>query len=330
MGVNLGSRMLLTSRTREKSSMNTISYEAFLPHHTASKHRVMAITHDVGQHTQLHAIATVSDALTARQLADALNSRLLDRRNHSARVDAALTGLSDSVRAAVTQLPIDPKHAHTGRTPLAAHIYTDPIDGILLFPTKACEPGQCQACTDCANDCRDCENCLPPGLTPRTAYALTVAGSILADTCYDAVDDGTRVPSAERIQLLPLPMALRAQDDEFIRRIARCFDDLTQDIEDGLTPQPCDLAEQLALQLMLDDAELLHADQEDFLAESTQELPVSRHDYDFATLYSVLFEDDDHAGLIGLSEPELPGALDFLFEPFIEDEVRDPERGFRR
>lgn len=318
--------------------MSTLTYEAFLPHHTASKHRVMAISHDVGQHTQLHAIATVSDALTARQLADALNSRLLDRRNHSARLDAALTGLPDSVRAAVTQLPIDPKHAHTGRTPLAAHIYTDPIDGILLFPTTACGPGQCQYCTDCADDCRDCENCaeypcencLPPDLTPRTAYALTVAGSILADTCFDAVDEDTRMPPAERIQLLPLPKALRAQDDEFIRRMARCFDDLTQDLEDGLAPQPRDLAEQLALQLMLDDTELLHEDQDDFLAEATQELPVSRHDYDFATLYSVLFDDDDHAGLVGLSGPVLPGALDFLFEPFIEGEVRDPDRGFRR
>ena len=159
--------------------MNTRTYEAFLPHHTASKHRVMAITRDIGQHTQLEAIATVGDALTARGLADALNSRLLDRRNHTARLDTALTGLPDSVRAAVTQLPIDPKHAYIGRTALAAHIYTNPIDGLLLFPTTTCTPGQCPTCTDCANDCRDCKNCadylcdhcLPPDLTPRSAYA---------------------------------------------------------------------------------------------------------------------------------------------------------------
>ena len=314
--------------------MNTRTYEAFLPHHTASKHRVMAITRDIGQHTQLEAIATVGDALTARGLADALNSRLLDRRNHTARLDTALTGLPDSVRAAVTQLPIDPKHAYIGRTALAAHIYTNPIDGLLLFPTTTCTPGQCPTCTDCANDCRDCKNCadylcdhcLPPDLTPRSAYALTMAGSLLADTCFDA----TRMTPTERRQLLPLPMALRAQDDEFLRYMARCFDDLTQDLEDGLPPQLHDLAEQLALHLMIDDAELLHTDQADLLEESTHDLPSSRHDYDFATLYDVLFEDHDHTGILEHSKPKPPGQLDFLFEPFRHDQVRDPARGFRR
>ena len=68
-------------------------------------------------------------------------------------------------------------------------------------------------------------------------------------------------------------MALRAQDDTFIRRMARCFDDLTQDLEDDLLPQPRNLAEQLALHLMFEDTELLHTDQADFLEESTHDLP---------------------------------------------------------
>jgi hypothetical protein len=112
--------------------------------------------------------------------------------------------------------------------------------------------------------------------------------------------------------------------------MARCFDDLTQDLEDGLPPQPRNLAEQLALHLMLEDTELLHTDQADFLEESTQDLPQSRHDYDFNTLYSTLFEDDDHAGLIGHSKPEPQGKLEYLFDPFYENEDRDPNRGFRR
>jgi hypothetical protein len=316
--------------------MSTLTYEAFLPHHTASKHRVMAITRAIGQHTQLEAIATVGDALTARWLADALNSRLLDRPNHSERLDAALAGLPDSVRAAVTQLPIDPKHAHIGRTAIAAHIYTSPVDGLLLFPTTACTPGQCPNCTDCANDCRDCttctdrpcENCVPPDLTPRTAYALTVAGAVLADRCYDAVTGrSTRMTPAERREFLPLPKALHGQDDEFIRRMARCFDDLTADLDNGEPPQLHNLAEQLALHLMIDDADARHTDDLDTPDEL---LPTSDYDYDFAPLYDVLFEDDDHVGLLEQQRTEPRGQLDYLFDPFYNNEARDPDRGFRR
>lgn len=180
--------------------MSTLTYEAFLPHHTASKHRVMAITHDVGQHTQLHAIATVSNALTVRRLADGLNSRLLDRRNHPP------ASTSHSPTCLTASEPQSPSYRSTP----SRHIYTDPIDGILLFPTTACTPGQCPDCTDECRDCETCadyhcENCLPPDLTPRTAYALTMAGSLLADTCFDTIDDDTRMTPAERIQLLPSP-----------------------------------------------------------------------------------------------------------------------------
>ncbi|MFT7841097.1 hypothetical protein Q5530_33595 [Saccharothrix sp. BKS2] len=50
----------------------------------------------------------MSDAIAARRLADALNSRLLGRRNHTQRLDAALVGMPDNVIAAIRQPPIDP------------------------------------------------------------------------------------------------------------------------------------------------------------------------------------------------------------------------------
>jgi hypothetical protein len=315
--------------------MSTRTYEAFLPHHTASKHRVMAIVDDTGGHTHVQAIATVSDALTACRLADALNSQLLDRPNHANRLDAALTGLPDSVRAAVTQLTIDPKHAHTGRTPLATHLRTDPIDGILLFPTTRCTADQCTVCTDCTNDCHNCplcedhqcDDCVAPDLTPRTAYALTVAGSVLADQCYDAIDEDTPSTPTERREPLPLPPALHAQNDDFIRQMARCFDDLTNDLDNGEWPQPHNLAEQLALHLMIDDA--AEAQDTDDLGTPEQLLPQSRFDNDFDSLYHVLFDDTDHTGLLQPQTPHPPGQLDYLFEDFHNMEDRDPHRGYR-
>jgi hypothetical protein len=88
-----------------------IRYEAFLPQHTPSKHRVMAIASTPG-HTELSAVATVGDALTATQLADALNSRLLGRRNHAQRLNTALACLPDTAQAAIQQLPSTPSFPH--------------------------------------------------------------------------------------------------------------------------------------------------------------------------------------------------------------------------
>jgi hypothetical protein len=314
--------------------MRIRDYEAFLPHHTASKHRVMAVVHNLGTPTHLQAIATVSDALTACRLADALNSRLLGRRNHAKRLDAALTGLPDSIRAAVTQLDIEPPTTRPGRTPLAAHLRTDPIDGILLFPATRCTPGQCTNCTDCTNDCRNCDtckeflcdDCVPPDLTPRTAYSLTVAGSVLADQCYDAID-GSPSTRAERRELLPLPTSMHTQSDEFIRRMARCFDDLTHDLDNGEWPQPRNLAEQLALHLVIEYAEPREPDDVETIE---QLLPESPFDYEFDNLFDVLFEDTDHEGLLRQQPPQPPGTFDYLFDAFHDEDERDPQRGFRR
>ncbi|OKI24717.1 hypothetical protein A6A25_34495 [Saccharothrix sp. CB00851] len=312
-------------------------YEAFLPHHTASKHRVMAITRSPG-HTQLHALATVSDAITARRLADALNSRLLGRRNHTERLDAALVGMPDSVVAAIRQLPIDPVEvAQWGRPPLAHRVYGDPIDGILLFPTTACTPGKCASCQDCANDCQNCaiceeagcENCIPPDLTPRTAHLLATAGSVLADQYFDHADHiSDRNPSADELRLLPAIM--RRQPAEFVRRMARAFDDLVDDLHDGVEPRPHDMAEQIALDLIIQDAEAMHTDS-DMLNDLDQGLPDTPYDYDFDVLYDLLFEDTDHIGYLSSKHaPAAPGELEYLFERFYSLEERDPNRGFRR
>lgn len=319
-------------------SLDDPLYEAFLPHHTASKHRVMAITRHPG-HTQLHALATVADATAARRLADALNSRLLGRRNHTERLDAALAGMPDSVVAAVRQLPIDPiRVAKWGRPPLAREVYSEPIDGILLFPTTSCTPGECTLCKDCANDCQNCElceeagceDCIPPDLTPRTARLLAAAGAVLADQYFDYAEAVSRGnTSADDLQFVLSIM--RKQSAEFLRRVARAFDDLVGDLRDGTDPRPHDMVEQIALDLLISDAEAMHSDA-DMTAEFAEGLPETPYDYDFDSLYDVLFEDADHSGYLSSKhDPAAPGELEYLFERFYSlEEQRDPNRGFRR
>ncbi|CAM3341787.1 hypothetical protein KIPE111705_03640 [Kibdelosporangium persicum] len=126
-----------------------------------------AYTVGAGQ-TELHAVETVHDAL---------NPRLLARRNHTERLTSALHGLPDSIRAAIQQLPIDPERAGRGRTPMAAHIYTDPIDGLLLFPTTGCPAEGCPACTDCANGCDTCPTCTADDPLETCELCLRTAAS---------------------------------------------------------------------------------------------------------------------------------------------------------
>jgi hypothetical protein len=318
-------------------------YEAFLPHHTASKHRIMALTESLDEHDQLHAVATVSDELTARRLSDALNSWLLGRRNHADRLTAALAGLPDSVQAAIRQLPIDPDAAEIGALPLAAQLRTEPIDGILLFPTTACAPGRCGVCTDCADDCRSCsicnnedghpcEDCMPPDLTPRTALALAMAGDVLADQCFDVLPDPQDPQSGGDRDWLPLPNLLHKQTDDFMRRMARCFDDLVADLRNGLRPEPRNIAEELALHLMIERADVYHTDEPELLESYEPLIPATRHDNDFLVLIDTLLVDADHFGYLDHTDiPAAPGTLDDeLFTPFQDDHDRDPNRGYRR
>ncbi|GAA1024952.1 MULTISPECIES: hypothetical protein [Amycolatopsis] len=311
-------------------------YEAFLPHHTASKHRIMAITGFPG-HPQLLALATVPDATAARRLADALNSRLLGRRNHVERLDGALTGLPESVAAAVRQLPIEPaQDTRLGRSRLADHLPGDPVDGILMFPSTVCPSGECTACGNCVDDCQDCEiceeggcvDCVRPDLTPRTAEVLAAAGSILADQYFDHAEEVNAGGPRTFAEIMPAIMA--KQPAEFFRRMARVFDDLTNDLQDGVEPHPLDMAEQVALDLMIREAEGL-LDDPDVIESFVQGLPETRYDNEFDNLYDALFEDTDHIGLLYSDQSSAaPGELEFLFEPFYDGEERDPNRGFRR
>ncbi|MER6914892.1 hypothetical protein ABT354_24720 [Streptomyces sp. NPDC000594] len=181
---------------------------------------------------------------------------------------------------------------------------------------------------------------------PRTMRVLQAAFSILADEAYDAaVEAGdTRVNLRDNYVpvLSELPVVTWGQDRQWRRRMARCFDDLADDIEKGNWPEPTCTGEEMAMHLVMPRAADLVSDDPELVAEWTKGLPETSEDYDFDICYDFL-QDTDVLFLFepwsqGIENPDNPThqilgiaglEADEWFEPF-GPESRDPARGFRR
>ncbi len=280
-------------------SSTSRSYLAFVPQHTADKHGVLAVV-ERGDGPEAETLVALPDAPSATVLASALNGVLLHQVTAERRLEAVLDGAPDSVRKAISTLL--PSLAAATEEPAALRVVRQlPMagdGGFLLFPTTNC-PGRCEFCGTCRDDCVDCpecedggcEICLPVTLTPRTAAVLGHALSILADEAYDYVyrtrmwRDGAPGPLGAVI-----PCAAD-QDEWFLRRYARAFDDLNSDLQVGRYPTPTCTAEEIALDLAIQDAERLYHDEDELAAALESELPASRSDYSWNTLQDVLFQD---------------------------------------
>jgi hypothetical protein len=124
---------------------------------------------------------------------------------------------------------------------------------------------------------------------------------------------------------------LRWQSGDFYRKFARAFEDIARDIEDGQEPDPHNMAEEIALHLMLDAAAGIVADEAPELELFTGGMPKSRFDFDFDLLHDVLYQDKDYE-IAFLSNPSIakPDDLEEWFEDFQTPAPRDPGRGFHR
>lgn len=320
-------------------SATSKSYLAFVPRHMPSAHEVLAMI-DHGDGPEAESLASFSDAPSATMLASALNGYLLHQVTAERRLEVVLDGAPTPVRTAISALlPI--LAAATADDPAAPRVArqlpTVGDGGFLLFPTTNC-PGQCEFGGTCGDDCLDCpecadsgcEICLPVTLAPRTAAVLGHALAILADEAYDHVyrtglcQDG--VPG-------PLGAVLRCvadQDEWFLRRYARAFDDLSFDLQVGRHPTPTCTAEEIALDLAIQDAERLCHDEDELITDLEAELPASRSDYNWETLQDVLFQDKDYEGLLSHRFPLGKQEAEVWFEEFNNVPPRDRRRGFRR
>jgi hypothetical protein len=314
------------------------SYLAFVPQHAPDAHGVSAIV-DGDDGPEAETLVSLPDAPSATVLASALNGVLLHQVTAERRLEAVLDGAPDPVRKTISALlPVltaateDPAASRVAR-----QLPTAGDGGFLLFPTTNC-PGRCEFCGTCRDDCVECpecadggcEICLPVTLTPRTAAVLGHALAILADEAYDYVyrtrmcRDGAPGPLGAVIP------CVADQDEWFLRRYARAFDDLNSDLQVGRYPTPTCTAEEIALDLAIQDAERLYHDEGELIADLEADLPATRSDYDWNTLQDVLFQDKDYEGLLSHRMSLGRGEAEGWFEEFGNIAPRVRHRGFRR
>ena len=221
------------------------TYEAFLVEtHNDTEAWVVAIVRRPTR-TEAQRFVRVPDLGQAARLADALNSRILGRRNHPARLRAALTGLPLDVHAAVRNVPTGDTHGPDA--PLAEDLCGDPVDGLLLFPSA------------------------PGPLTPWAAYLLAVAAELVGDLCHHVAQSAHL--HAIRFLLPQLPPQLRRQRPECLLRVAADLDLLAGALRDGLPPDIRTPQARLALELALDHAERLAQNRADLEADVHSVLP---------------------------------------------------------
>ncbi|MBF9073908.1 hypothetical protein [Streptacidiphilus fuscans] len=132
-----------------------------------------------------------------------------------------------------------------------------------------------------------------------------------------------------------LPRTTWAMDRAWRRQMARAFDDLADDLDQGRWPQPACTAEEMALHLAIEEApgylEQVREDKDN----AHHAMPEHENDYDWDACSDEFFQDTDvlmlfDPALAHLGEPGSDLAADAWFEPFGNTSARAPERGFRR
>ncbi len=317
----------------------TAHYLAFLPMHTPSKHRVLAVV-DRGEGEVVEAVATFADQAAADALADGLTGALLRQVDAHAHITAALQGAPDSVRSSVTSLltNLAGSDDEPQLSPVAVALRRPVAAGFDRFPTHGCPP-HCPVCTTgCRTGCTDCAACadddcdicgLPPAVTPRTAAVLHHVAGLLADEVYDDAERGQFPGQAAAADML-LPEVVRGQHQHVFRRMARAFDDLAADLTAGRLPLPACMAEEIALDILIEHARDMGDDLIDDRAIKLDGLPSTAHDYAWDHLQDVLFQDKDYEGYLYSAAAAGSGDLDHWFEEFNNITPRDPHRGYRR
>ncbi len=316
-------------------------YLAFLPMHVPSRHRVFAVL-DRGDGEVVEAVATLPDQAAAVALADGLTGVLLRQVDAHNRIAAALHGAPDSVRGAVATLVaalagggVDDE-AELSRVAVA--LRRPVVAGFDRFPTHGCPP-DCSVCTTgCRTGCVDCPACrdddcdvcgVAPAVTPRTAAVLHHVAGLIADEVYDDAERG-QYPGQAAAADMVLPEVVRGQHQHFFRRMARAFDDLAGDLAAGRLPLPACMAEEIALDILIEQARDTAGDLAADGMTTLDGLPATAHDFAWDRLQDVLFQDKDYEGYLYGAAAAGDGELDHWFEEFNNITARDPHRGFRR
>jgi hypothetical protein len=203
-----------------------------------------------------------------------------------------------------------------------------------LFPLCHCGQDACDKCGDAQ-------------LSPRTAAALWATAEIHADQGYDDVQEHGDDPVTRRgtwALFNQYPRLTWQQNAVWRRQAARAFDDLAGDLASGKWPQPTCPAEEMALHLVLREAEAAVSEGWDTMTTTFADLPAHTDDFAWPVLSEVLLQDYD---ILHLFEDELDGIEDpdsednratsigdyrpgAWFDTFQNMSSRDGRRPFRR
>jgi hypothetical protein len=327
-----------------RSSGDPTGIRAFVAQHNPSRSRIFALVQNDEYSSGfigLEAVVTIGEPGRADELCAALNHYIYDRnqlRGFQSRLRAGLNGEPDSVNAAIQQMLDRIKRSDTAHR-------DDVIKAISpfgSFPLSDCPPDGCPACGECVNSCKDCEACgeFDPDLEcecgvnmpPRTASLIQAMAETYCDMIHDLTEGiPSAVPLKPHDDLWPVPEAAWWQSGDFYHRFARAFEDIARDIENGQEPDPHNMAEEIALHLVLDAAAAVVSDESFELELFTGGMPESRFDFDFDLLHNVLFQDKDYeVAYLSNSSTAKPGDLEEWFEDFQSPASRDPARGFHR
>lgn len=204
-----------------------------------------------------------------------------------------------------------------------------------------------RAATDSDRDEWD-DDVEPWSPTPRTLKVLEAALDIACDMTYSEIEErgGKRIRARKdwSFMLGSLPSQTWMQGRRWRRELARCYDDLANDIRGGNLPVPLCTGEEMALHIALEHASAMTRDDDELVASLTEGLPEAPDDYDWAECKDLLFEDHDVLWLYwpwmsGTEDPDNPinvfAGVAYLrpaewFRPFRDEHTRDPERGHRR
>lgn len=327
-----------------ESSGDPADIRAFVAQHNPSKSRIFALVQN-SEHSSgfvtLEAVATVGDPGRADEICATLNQYIYEKdeaQGFTSRIRALLDGEPESINAAMHQILDRIKRSGT----IHRDHLVKTISPFGPFPLSACPPGGCPACGECVNSCQDCVACgeFDPELEcecgvympPRTAALIHAMADNYCDMIHDLAEGiSSAIPLKPYDDLWPIPEAAWWQGGDFYRKFARAFEDIARDIEDGQEPDPHNMAEEIALHLVLDAAAGIVADEALELDLFTGGMPKSRFDFDFELLHDVLYQDKDYEiAYLGNRSIAKPGDLEEWFEDFQTPAPRGPKRGFHR
>lgn len=173
-------------------------------------------------------------------------------------------------------------------------------------------------------------------VTPRQRELLRVRLWVYADILFDEVEehgDAPVDPTGWWVVAEQLPRCTWNQNADWRRDMARAFDDLAGDMDAGMLPYPCSVAEHLALRVAIAGAQTAMIDHD--YSDEVDALPQHAADRNWDSVIAELMTDRGTDALYSPDPHHVSASLavvpiDTWFHTFPDRPSRALNRGYRR